>query len=384
METKKGAINVTLDNPHLFIAMSESLILNAVGPHLPTTGPNSLAFVGEAPGAEEIVKGEPFVGKAGLEFNRWLHQAGLKRSDHLITNVFKYKPIQNKIGTFFVKRRQAKEIENWTPSYPYNSSHGYCLPEREEDLVLLREELRNNNIKVVIGMGATALWAFTGLSKITAHRGTIFESEFFDGIKFIPTFHPSYIMRGNFDKRTFVMSDILRGIRELTSKEIQRTVRDIWTEPSWEDLHRFESCFLEGSTHIAADIETGWNQITCIALAPLRSASLVIPFWDDSKSNNSYWDHQDEELVWFWLKRILEDPKYTFIFHNGAYDIMWLKERMGINVHTPFEDTMHMHHAMQPELPKALGTLASLYTNEASWKHLVSHAEEKRGNKSDE
>jgi len=357
--------------------MSTSLVLNPVGPHLPTSNPSRLAFVGEAPGAQEIMAGEPFVGKAGEEFNRWLHHAGLKREEHLITNVFKYKPVQNKIATFFVKKTAAKRIEGWKPLFPYHSTQGFCIQEREPDLLILREELRSANIKVVVGMGATALWAFTGLSKITAHRGTIFTSEFFDRILFIPTFHPSYIQRGNFDKRSFVMADILKAKGELDSDAVTYTEREIRTEPTFDDA-LYELGMMVGIEEpIACDIETGWDQITCIAFSPTPTQSLVIPFWDSSKPNNCYWDSElRETMVWDSVKALLESDT-TFIFHNGAYDIMWLKERMGINVHTPFEDTMHMHHAMQPELPKALGVLGSLYTKEASWKHLVKHVEEK-------
>jgi DNA polymerase len=363
--------------------MSESLVLNPVGPHLPTSNPSQLAFVGEAPGAQEIIAGEPFIGKAGDEFNRWLHHAGLKREEHLITNVFKYKPVQNKIATFFIKKTAAKKIEGWTPAYPYNSTQGFCIQEREPDLLILREELRSAGIKVVIGMGATALWAFTGLSKITAHRGTVFTSEFFDGILFIPTFHPSYIQRGNFDKRSFVMADILKAVGELDSNTEPEIPREIWTEPDWSNMMLFiQEIFPmhwdKNPAPIAVDIETGWDQITCIAFAPNPHRVLVVPFWDSSKSNNSFWETISDELgAWHLVKGVLEDPRYTFIFHNGAYDIMWLKEKMGITVNTPFEDTMHMHHAMQPELPKALGVLGSLYTKEASWKHLVKHIEEK-------
>jgi DNA polymerase len=374
------------------MSKSESLVLNSVPPHLPLSGKSPLAFVGEAPGADEIRKGEPFVGKAGGEFNRWLRHSGLTRSEHLISNVFKYKPVQNKIDTFFFKKKvyaKLKEEYGWGPSVlPYNSTHGYVIPERVDDIHKLREELRAAKTEVVIGMGATALWAFTGLTKITQHRGTVFRSEYFDNIKFVPTFHPSYIMRGNFDSRIFVMADIRKALAEVGHEEIHHTTREIWTEPRLIDLYKFRDEFiapLPDSSEIAIDIETGHDQITCVGLAPSNDRAIVCPFWDDSASDKSYWTYPKAEVeAWLWLKGILENPRYKFVAHNGSYDFIWLKERMGITVSTPYTDTMHMHHAMQPELPKALGVLGSLYTNESSWKHLVSHSIEQRGNKRDE
>lgn len=53
-------------------------------------------FVGEAPGFYEDQRGRPFVGKAGRMLDRWLLEAGLKRSDVYITNVVKCQPENNR------------------------------------------------------------------------------------------------------------------------------------------------------------------------------------------------------------------------------------------------------------------------------------------------
>src|ERR1700739_5135169 len=49
-------------------------------------------FVGEAPGADEDMQGEPFVGRAGELLTRIIETMGFKRSDVYIANVLKCRP----------------------------------------------------------------------------------------------------------------------------------------------------------------------------------------------------------------------------------------------------------------------------------------------------
>lgn len=55
-----------------------------------------IMFVGEAPGAEEDRRGEPFVGRAGQRLDRWLGDVGLSRQDVYIANVLKCRPPGNR------------------------------------------------------------------------------------------------------------------------------------------------------------------------------------------------------------------------------------------------------------------------------------------------
>ncbi len=55
-----------------------------------------LVFIGEAPGKQEDLKGEPFVGASGKFLNEMLDTIGLSRSDIYITNIVKYRPPNNR------------------------------------------------------------------------------------------------------------------------------------------------------------------------------------------------------------------------------------------------------------------------------------------------
>lgn len=55
-----------------------------------------IVFIGEAPGKNEDLKGEPFVGAAGKFLNEMLASIGLNREDIYITNIVKYRPPNNR------------------------------------------------------------------------------------------------------------------------------------------------------------------------------------------------------------------------------------------------------------------------------------------------
>src|SRR5207245_1617899 len=56
-----------------------------------------LCFIGEAPGADEDAKGEPFVGAAGQLLNRIIAACGMKREEVYICNIIKCRPPGNRL-----------------------------------------------------------------------------------------------------------------------------------------------------------------------------------------------------------------------------------------------------------------------------------------------
>jgi len=67
-----------------------------------------ILFIGEAPGAQEDLKGIPFVGSAGRELDKLLHSIGLSPDDVYIANILKYRPPENRNPTM-------EEIKRHTP-----------------------------------------------------------------------------------------------------------------------------------------------------------------------------------------------------------------------------------------------------------------------------
>ena len=133
-----------------------------------------IMLVGEAPGAEEEKRREPFVGPAGQLLDRILGAMGLDRSKVYISNVCKFRP-KVEGGDQGTRNRAPTEDEM-----------AACLE-------YLREEIAIVAPRVIVGLGAKACEGLLMRKvAITQLRGQWQE---FDGIPVMPTFHPSYLLR---------------------------------------------------------------------------------------------------------------------------------------------------------------------------------------------
>jgi len=132
-----------------------------------------LMFVGEAPGHDEDVQGEPFVGKAGQLLTRIIEAMGFKRSDVYIGNVNKCRPPNNRA--------------------PVPEEMDACRP-------FLLRQIDIIQPKVICLLGATAVRGLLQSKEgITQIRGRFLR---WRGILVMPTFHPAYLLRNPAEKRT--------------------------------------------------------------------------------------------------------------------------------------------------------------------------------------
>lgn len=128
-----------------------------------------IMLIGEAPGADEDKLGKPFVGRAGKLLNRFLEKAGIVRErDLYIANTLKCRPPEN--------RKPTKE-------------------EKKACQRFLDKQIEILNPSVIILCGATAMESFLDKNlKISKARGEVFEK---NGRKFVPIFHPSFLLRNH-------------------------------------------------------------------------------------------------------------------------------------------------------------------------------------------
>ena len=163
-------------------------------PSHPAAAP--LALVGEAPGREEVREGRPFVGRSGRLLDGHLETAGIIRTACLVANVFRFQPPDNKVGHFFASRAKARRLgvglaEQWGP---FGSD--YCLAEFAGEIEALRKTLADLRPAVIVALGRTPLWALTGLGGILERRGTVLPCRLLESARVVPTYHPSYLLRG--------------------------------------------------------------------------------------------------------------------------------------------------------------------------------------------
>lgn len=322
-----------------------------------------IAIVGEAWGETEAQWKRPFVGAAGDELNRMLQDAGLLREECFLTNVFNLHPDRNDITTLCSSKTEGDYI----PGLPALTKGKYVRREYKAELDRLYSELEQVRPNVVLALGNTACWALLRQTAISKLRGAVALSPVVEGLKVIPTYHPAAILR-QYDLRPVTVLDIMKAKRESAFPEVRRVSREIWLDPTIADIERFYHEHVLSSKRMAVDIETAAGQITCVGFAPSPDRCLVIPFWDYRNADGSYWRSFEEELLaWDWVQRLCatDVPK---VGQNGLYDLYYLWTVYGIPILNYDDDTMLLHHSLQPESPKGLDFLGSVYTNEPAWK----------------
>ncbi len=129
-------------------------------------------FIGEAPGADEDVQGEPFVGQAGKLLDNMLKSIALKRGDNVyIANVVKSRPPGNR--------------------NPLPDEIAACMP-------YLRRQIELIQPKLIVTLGKIASEALLGReATIASLRGKVHA---YQGIPLIVTYHPAYLLRTLQDK----------------------------------------------------------------------------------------------------------------------------------------------------------------------------------------
>jgi uracil-DNA glycosylase len=322
----------------------------------------AIAIVGEAWGAEEEKRRTPFVGYSGTFLTQMLRDAGINRADCFLTNVFNFHPPGNDLSVVLGGKSHA------IPGYPPLSQSRYVHVKYTEEIERLGDELISCDPNIIIALGNTAMWALLGRTAISKFRGVVeLSTHTATGFKVLPTYHPAAVVR-QVDLRPTTILDFQKALRESAFPELQRPKREIWIEPTIEDLHEFRRHIKD---RVSIDIETSGRYITCVGIGAAPTFALVIPFYDRRRTTRSFWPTPDDErAAWSFVREICEDVRIKKVFQNGLYDIAFLYRAMGIKTFGAEHDTMLLHHALQPEALKGLGYLGSIYTDEGAWKQM--------------
>jgi DNA polymerase len=167
-----------------------------------------LALVGEAPGRDEVVAGQPFVGRSGQLLNGHLHAAGIERDACLVANVFGLQPPGNKIDHFFASRTRARRLGLALAEDLGRFGSSYCLALFAGEIDALRRTLEDWRPAVIVALGRTPLWALTGLGGILECRGRVQPCRLLPEAVVVPTYHPSYLLRGQWNAEPLFRADL--------------------------------------------------------------------------------------------------------------------------------------------------------------------------------
>lgn len=290
------------------------------------SGPSLL--VGEHPTDEDLNRGHPFSGGAGVWLRNMIEKTGQKWREMSITNSICCSPP----GGIY-------------PTDPKAASYGLSVTEGRQAVEHCRTAhlwpaITRAKKEKIYAIGNPALNSLTGRSGIHTWRGSLLPLRGDNRSRVIPTLHPAALMR-----QAKLTSVCVRDLR----KPLRLPPENYNLFPHPEDVKRFRSRVF------AFDFE--WNaqgEITLCGLSDRFFGALVVPFTG----------------VYIDLLREIFERATTLIGHNitGA-DLKWI-ERMGwrLRPDVRIEDTMLKQHLIQPDYPHGLDFVASVFTSKVFWK----------------
>lgn len=321
---------------------AEHVCLLGVGPV-----PGEVMIVGEAPGHTEDRGGKPFVGKSGALLQEVMDEFGFRRRDVFITNAVSCRPPDNKTPT----KGEIKTCKAW-----------------------LDYQIKKVRPKYVMLLGNVPLMSVTGKAGITKLRGRPFEQ---DGIIYLPTFHPAFILRDE-TNLTFFQKD-MHLFREIVDKgEIPK--EDNLRHTIVRNRRDFEAMLEAMRGDVSFDIETTclypWQvyetkangskvhdpaMITMLGFGT-RDGEFSIPINHDE----SPWSAEAIDGMIAEITEVL--PRCYLITHNGKFDYLWMYVHFGV---TWYEwaafDTMLAHYALDENTRHGLKELAMRFCGAPDW-----------------
>jgi uracil-DNA glycosylase family 4 len=300
-----------------------------------------LAIVGDFPGYYDNNDSQPFTGKAGQILDDLLEEAEIDRNDLYLTNVLKYMP----------------------PNFDLRKCPGLDI---DSAVNALNRELANfPRLNCILALGDLTLKVLTGKVGLTKWRGSILQS--IDGkYKVVSTIHPFKLTPGPksmaYQARAYMLLDILRAKDESRTNVYVPQTHNLIIGRTVLEVYRFlQLCRRKG--RVAGDIEASRSIPICIAFAYDRHNAMSIPLLDIQSSTNpdGIAAHEQLEIIKL-VAEFLEDPKIEFIWQNGKYDKERLENTFCIVCPRSHFDTSLAAHTLNPEFPKSLAFLSSIYT----------------------
>ncbi len=320
------------------------------------SGPTNakIAFVGEAPGNEEEQHPQhlPFVGASGQLLRQMGKMVGCDVDGSYITNILKVRPKYN-------------DFERFVRENPKTLDH---------HIRLLASELRMVSANVIVPVGGKALRVLCGdnHASIESWRGSIIEGRLatISGRKCIPLIHPAATLRNWKKYWPASIEDLRRIARESHTKGLNLPRRTYTIRPTFDQAIEYLDACSKTSNYISVDTETLVGKMVSVQFSYDPSHAICIPF--QYRSGRSYWPTDQEAIIWKKVLDVIHNNNRQLIGQNFInYDLFYFAAMGGDpkRIHDNIAlDTMYAAQCLDPELPKGLDFLTSIYTREPFYK----------------
>ena len=266
--------------------------------------PADLLVIGEAPGPTETLQGAPFVGRSGEVLDALLAEFGWKREDTRVTNI----TLCLSCG------------DDGKPEKPPAVAQKQC---RER----LRREILRTRPRAILALGKTSAQALGGrgrmgeMANLMTFKRDLLESGHDCWV--MPTWHPAACLRGRDDWFEELYDAVRRIVDHLKGRLPWPTEPDFQTVVCDDKPSALEACraVINATDPIVSlDLETS-------GLRHTRDHIILAGWYVDGKAYTVQWEHINKAMA----QLMLEDQRITWVLHNSAFDLRFLKAQ-GLDV----------------------------------------------------
>ena len=307
-----------------------------------------LVIVGEAPGADEEIRGVPFCGRAGRLLNEVMEFTGINRTETFITNALICRPPSNNID--LPASKKALEI------CPHLFLSGY---------------LRRIKPDVILTLGKTAADCFFPSKSMKEARSGY---RIINNTIVISSYHPAYILRDPF-QRQYLEEDLFLAKYALSHAEKIKSKPKYTLVSSIDQLKEFESMAYK-SDWISFDIEADNLDTERLNILGISFSikgydgwyiPLKVPHPLATIGFSDYWGNNQSKVIQV-IKNILENPSIGKIAQNAFFDINALKYNLNISVKNLVFDTMIASHLLDENKSSSLATITNIFSDLKGYK----------------
>jgi uracil-DNA glycosylase family 4 len=317
-------------------------------------GSSHIMVIGDSPWKDEVRTGKPFAGAAGYVFNRWLSLIGIERDCLTVTNSIWYPP----------------PYLGWTDKWAHKpSSNPDCEAAIEECRSMLDGLIRERKPKVIVTMGSVALRRICGVSGIEEYAGYVMPTRY--GIPAIPTYHPSFVMKGNHKLTPSVLFTFKRA-QEIADGLYKASQYDLYIDPPADEVRAYIDSGCDSNNRIPSlfvDIETPESsRLDEEDIEGEGSSYTIVRCGFSVRSNTAVtfpWCAPYISILQTALDRSNEFVEWA----DNRFDSRRLGSA-GLSLPRRIVSGMWVWHWLQSDLRKGLGRVAPFWYAGPPWKHL--------------
>jgi uracil-DNA glycosylase len=327
---------------------------------------SKICFLAEAPAKIEMKMDRLLTGPSGKLFNHLLHESGLVRAEAYLLNVWPFMVYKQDKGSSVYIYDQYDDLL-------WSNRRGFTEKGLEEAWPTV-QLLERSGANCIVPLGGVALSLLFGDSRIGKWRGSILtaNSSYVQGTrlvgrKVVGTYHPAFVIRGQYLATYAIIHDMKRAKEESRSPTVALPRRELIIDPSYPEVMAFQRDMMR-ARRVGHDIEVLNSQISCMCYSPEPDMSMCVPILDRSGRQNR-WNEEQETEIWLNHQKIMKNPKIQKINHAILFDTSFEFEQNNITTSLENADcSMTAWRVVNTDFPKGLDYVCSILTREPYYK----------------